>query len=191
MFRIRLLATLATGAMLVAPIATHAREAGDQPRLLSDEEMSDARGGFTINGLEIRLGAEMRTYLGGELVLRTIVSWEDSGPQSEQWASPLLHPVDAAAMRAGLLANGNLQMSVNSQPVFLTNEGQTALLQRVDGRLQNMIFNTASGTDLRQEAEISLSIANYQDFRTAMAPAIMMSGLADAIAQSALSSIGR
>lgn len=191
MFRIRLLATLATGTMLVAPIATHAREGDDRPRLLSDEEMSEARGGFTINGLEVSLGAEMRTYLGGELVLRTIVSWEDSGPQSEQWVSPLLQPVDAAAMRAGLLANGNLQMSVNSQPVYLTNEGQTALLQRVDGRLQNMIFNTASGTDLRQEADISLSIANYQDFRTAMAPAIMMSGLADAIAQSALSSIGR
>lgn len=185
------LAALVASAMLLAPTATEAREDDNLPQLMSEAELGEARGGFSLNGLEIRLGAEMRTYVGGELVLRTIVSWDDSGPQSDQWVSPVLQPADTSAMRAGLLANGNLRMNLNGQPVFLANEGQTVMVQRVDGRLQNMVFNTASGIDLRQEADISLAIANYQDFRTAMAPAIMMSGLADALAQSALTSIGR
>ena len=159
--------------------------AEDLPQRLSDEEMAAARGGFTVAGMEISLGAEMRTYLDGQLAMKTIVNWNDDGPTSDQWVSPYLQPATASALAGGLA------MNVNDQPVFLANDGQTALLQRIDGRLQNLTFNTASGIDLRQEADISIAVSNYQAFQNAMAPSILMSGLADAISQSSIASMNR
>ena len=165
--------------------------AEDLPQRLSDEEMAAARGGFTVAGMEISLGAEMRTYLDGQLAMKTIVNWNDDGPTSDQWVSPYLQPATASALAGGLFSNGRLAMNVNDQPVFLANDGQTALLQRIDGRLQNLTFNTASGIDLRQEADISIAVSNYQAFQNAMAPSILMSGLADAISQSSIASMNR
>lgn len=176
--------TAAVG-MLVLPTAVLA-QTDDLPRILSEQELADARGGFVIAGLELSLGAELRTYLGGELAMRTVVNWNDDGPQSEQWVSALLEPTTAASLGNSLFANGNLRLNLNGQNVFLANDGQTALLQPVDGRLQNMVFNTANGIDLRQEADISLAVSNYQTFREAMAPAILMSGLGEAISQTAI-----
>ncbi|UVI39580.1 hypothetical protein [Qipengyuania spongiae] len=170
--------------MASTPDPLHA-QSDDLPQILTESELAEARGGFVVAGMEIRLGADLRTYLNGELALRTTISWEDDGPKTDQWVSATLAPASALAI-GGILANGNLALNVNGQPMFLANEGQTALLQRTDGQIQNVAFNTASGIDLRQEADISLAVANYQMFRDAMAPAILMSGLGDAISHAAI-----
>lgn len=162
----------------------------DLPRLLTMEEMAEARGGFTIAGLEVNLGADLRTYLDGELVMQTIVTWENDGPNSQRWVSDLLTPASASGLENGLLGNGSLAMNINGQEVFLANDGQTALMQQVDGGLQNLAFNTASGIDLRQEADISLAISNYQAFSDLMAPSILMSGLGEALSLTAVGATG-
>lgn len=177
-------------AMVMVPTGAYA-QGDDLPRILTERELDEARGGFVVAGMEISLGAEMRTFLGGELAMRTTLNWEDGGPQTDQWVSAGLEPAAAAALRTGIFANGNLSMSLNGQPLFLANAGQTALLQRTDGRIQNMVFNTASGIDLRQEADISLVVSNYQAFRDAVAPAILMAGMGEAISQSAIGATGR
>lgn len=189
---IPLLAAAGLATLLPCGEPVSARERpGDEARLLSTQELAEARGGFVIAGLEISLGADLRTYLGGELAMQTIVSWKDQTQTEERWVSTALTPVTAASLENGLLANGRLTMNVNGQEVFLANDGQTALLQRVDGRLQNIALNTASGIDLRQEADISIAVANYQAFREAIAPAIVMSGLGEALSQTAIGATGR
>jgi len=41
---------------------------------LDESLLAEQRGGFTMNGMTVSLGAEFRTFLEGELVLRTTVS---------------------------------------------------------------------------------------------------------------------
>lgn len=165
--------------------------AGEFPReaMLSAEELSAARAGFTIAGLEITLGADLRTYIDGELALHTTVRWEGDTRTTERWVSDALIPADADALD-GILANGHITMQLNDQDIFLANDGQTALLQRSDGGLQNLVFNTASGIDLRQEADIAIGLANFEAFQSAIAPSIFMSGLNDAMDWSATGASG-
>ncbi len=178
--------SLALALFLATPAAA---EEFPADALMSDEELGAARAGFTLGGLEISLGADLRTYLDGELVLRTIVNWTGGERSSERWASDALTLADADALD-GMLANGHITMHLNGQDLFLANDGQTALLQRSDGGLQNLVFNTASGIDLRQEADISIGLANFEAFQSAIAPALFMSGINDAINYSAVGATG-
>lgn len=131
---------------------------------LSNAELSAARGGFNYGGMSISLGAEMRTYLNGELALQTIVSWTDVGVRTDQTVFGALTPATADQLRAGVLVSGGMTFRVGESAVFVANEGRTAMLHRTDGGLQNVLVNTANGVDLRQEVEATLDLGGYQAF---------------------------
>jgi hypothetical protein len=132
---------------------------------VSDDELDTHRGGFTWEGVEISLGAEIRTYLNGQLVLQTNVSWTSEGAQTIQTVSGLLTPVDAAQLQAGIFSAGGITMNVGGQSVFLANGGQTALLHRVDGGIQNVLINRASGITARQEVDAVIDLQNFDQFQ--------------------------
>lgn len=181
-------ASIAIALLLAVPTPALAEEFPLEA-MLSKQELKDARAGFTLNGLEITLGADLRTYIDGELVLHTIVQWVGEDQSTVRWVSDSLTPADAEALD-GVLSNGHIAMRVNDQDIFLANDGQTALLQRSDGGLQNLVFNTANGIDLRQEADIAIGLANFQSFEAAIAPSIFMSGINDAMNWSATGASG-
>lgn len=156
---------------------------------LDESLLAEERGGFTMNGMTIALGAEFRTFLNGELVLRTTVSWRPEGVTREEWASAAISQVAVDQLRDGILSGNGITMRVGDQSVYLANGGQTALVHRTDGGLQNVLLNTASNTDIRQEADIALDIAGYAAFGAAVTEAMRMSGLNDAIRQSAIGTL--
>lgn len=158
-------------------------------KALDESLLAEERGGFTMNGMTIALGAEFRTFLNGELVLRTTVSWRPEGVTREEWASAAISQVAVDQLRDGILSGNGITMRVGNQSVYLANGGQTALVHRTDGGLQNVLLNTASNTDIRQEADIALDIAGYAAFGAAVTDAIRMSGLNDAIRQSAIGTL--
>ena len=174
-------AVFVAGASL--PAASMAR---DMPVIMTDQEMAVSRGGFVVAGMEIRIGAELRTFIGGELVMKTVVNWDQDARMTESWAAPSLVAVEPGSLAKTLLSGGSISASLDGQKVYLANEGRTALLQSSDGKIQNMVFNTANGIDLRQEADVSLALSGYKQFHEAMAPGILMTGLGDALALSAL-----
>jgi len=156
---------------------------------LDESLLAEQRGGFTMNGMTVSLGAEFRTFLEGELVLRTTVSWRPEGMTREEWSSAAISQATAEQLRDGVLSGNGITMRVGDQNVYLANDDRTALVHRTDGGLQNMVINTASNTNIRQEADITLDVAGYSAFGTAIGDAMRLAGMNDAIDQAALSTL--
>lgn len=144
---------------------------------VSDELLDQQRGGFVIHGMTVNLGADIRTYINGELMLRTTVSWTDAGVLKEQFAAQGISPANAASLNASALANGKISMDVGGTPVFAANDGQTMLIHRVENGLQNILVNTASNLDIVQQVDASVELGGYEAFHDS----IMSNRLSDSI----------
>jgi hypothetical protein len=58
--------------------------------MLSDKELGEQRGGFTFQGMEIKLGADIRTFLNGELALHTVISMDGKlFRAASRWRMPM------------------------------------------------------------------------------------------------------
>jgi hypothetical protein len=136
--------------------------------VVEDDELGQLRGGFVFDGLDIRLGAQIQTLIDGELALMTTVNWTDSITQTTQLVSGALTPASAAELQAGLLQTGSISMNVGDASVYLANAGQTALIQRVDSGIQNVLINTASHTSISTQVNAMIDISGYSGFRTLM-----------------------
>jgi hypothetical protein len=131
---------------------------------VSDELLDQQRGGFVIHGMNVNLGADIRTYINGELMLRTTVSWADTGVLKEQFSAQGISPANAASLNASALANGKINMDLGGTPIFTANDGQTMLIHRVENGLQNILLNTASNLDIVQEVDASIELGGYDAF---------------------------
>ncbi len=155
--------------------------------VVSDEELSNQRGGFVVAGMDVRLGAEMRTYMDGALVLQTIVNWDDTGIRSEQIYSGALTPSSLAAIQGGIAAGSGSTES----PLYLANNGQTALSQSVDGAIQNIIVNRASGVAFSQETRATIDIAGYRNFQNDVLSQRVIDSLGGAMGAASLNALGQ
>lgn len=156
---------------------------------VSDEELAELRGGFSWQGVEIGLGAEIRTFLNGELVLQTTISWTAAGAETHQMVSGSLAPADAAQLQAGILTSGGITMRVGDETVFLANQGQTALLHRTDGGIQNILVNRASNIEARQEVDAVLDLGNFGAFQQDILSERLGSSIGDMIAETTIGSL--
>jgi hypothetical protein len=139
--------------------------ASGEAETLSDAELSEQRGGFRYEGMDIQFGAEIRSYINDELVYQTNISWLDGATDVERSVSTQLTPAAAAEMGAELLGGGGINLRVGNENVYFANQGQTAFIQRADGSLQNIIVNSASNIALRQQIDAQLDISNFAPFR--------------------------
>jgi hypothetical protein len=158
--------------------------------LVPDEQLAQHRGGFAWQGVEIKLGAEIRTYLNGELVLQTNVTWTELGAQTVQTVSGSLTAADAAQLQAGILTSGGITMRVGDQSLFLTNQGQTAILHRTDGAIQNILVNTASNIEASQEIDASLDLGNFGQFQENIADIRLGDAIGDMVGHATIGTLG-
>jgi len=175
---------------LAPPAAADAPLDLDSLEVVPDEELSEQRGGFIVSGMQVNFGAEIRTFLNGQLVLQTNVSWVDNQATSSQVASAALTPVDAATLRDGMLTTGAVTLKVGDSQVYLANEGQTAIIHPTDGALQNVLINTASGISTRQEVAANVDLSNYAQFRSEALSARALEQINAAINLSAIGGLG-
>lgn len=149
-----------------------------QAEPVSDAELADQRGGFRLGQLDISVGAEIRSYVGDALVMQTNLRWTDVATRVQRVFSAGLSQDAADGLATGMLAGSNLKINLGDETVFTANQGQTAFIQRTNGTIQNIIVNTASNLDLRQQVDITIDIGGFAPFRSNLVTARIGTALA-------------
>jgi hypothetical protein len=127
--------------------------------LLTDEELASERGGLKLpTGLEVGFGASVRTFVDGSLVLETSLVWTDQGAVQNQSPSPV------GPGGQGVTLSGGAE---NLPGVIVPGDGgSTAVLHELDAeRIANIVVNTASNRDIRQEVRVDLTIPELSQFQ--------------------------
>ena len=158
---------------------------------LADTLLAEQRGGFRFSGMDIRLGADIRTFLNNELVLHTILTIDENGFSKLQTVSSTLSLADADALRNSVLSNGAIRMNIGDNQVFLANEGRTAIIHGNEGALQNILINTASNITASQDVTATLDLGGYQGFAATITADQLGRSLGDDVTRSIAGSIGR
>ncbi|GGB88831.1 hypothetical protein GCM10011494_03920 [Novosphingobium endophyticum] len=156
---------------------------------LGDDVLAEQRGGFSINGLDVSLGAQIETFIDGQLSLVTTVNWADSTATATRTVSGLLTPASAAELQEGLLNTGQISMNVGDASVFLAHGGRTAVLHNTDSGIQSVLINTANNTSIRTEVTATLDLAGYSGFRENLQIGTLAGSLGQAIGAAITTSV--
>lgn len=175
---------------------TAAGSAGDDAMFAAAErvdtgELADQRGGFVLDGLDIKLGAQIQTLVNGELALTSAITWSDTGIETSHFVSDMLSAPTAAQLQAGLLKTGNISLNVGDATVYLANDGQTALIQNVDTGIQNIIVNTANNTDIQMMVNATIDLSGYANFQAMTQSNMLNSFLGSAIDNATIGIVSR
>lgn len=178
---------LSTAAVVVALAAPAAFQTAAARELLSDEEMQEARGGVLVaGGLAFEFGAVLRTFEDGSLSLQTQVNWTPTGAVVEQitgaGVARLADPALTVFAGAGEEITG-------ADGVFLTGSGAAIIHEVSQGQIVNMLLNTASNREFRQDTDITLVLPGFADLQADFTQQITGLRLADEI-RFAMSAIG-
>jgi hypothetical protein len=157
---------------------------------ISDSELIDQRGGFQFAGMEIKLGADIRTFLDNALVLHTVITIDELGYSRVQTIADNLTLADADALRNNILSNGAIRMNVGNNQVYLANEGKTAIIHGNEGSLQNILINTASNIAASQDVTATLDLAGYDGFVATITADQLGRSLGDDVARAITGTFG-
>jgi len=145
---------------------------------LDDVQLDSLRGGLrTPSGVEFGFGAVVRTYVDGALALETQLTWTDQGAVQTQGARA------AGEMPANVPGITLPPGAQGWAGVVLPGDGgATAVLHDLDaGAVNNIILNTASNRDIRQETLLTLNIPALDQFQKDALAAQLSMRLSDAV----------
>ena len=177
-----------------SPVAAPPTPTG--PQALSDEELSGLRGGFiTTNGFTFGFGVVIRSYVDDRLALETRMTWTPTGPATEQTRGDVPGMTDLASALTSLLNSGidlrNLG-GTSGGVALVGGDGATALIHNVtSGQLQNLIVNSASNRDLRQDMELNLYLPDLATMQAASSAHARAAQLTYDLNTSLVGSLGR
>jgi hypothetical protein len=166
--------------------------------VIGKDELDKLRGGFEIGGLQLDIGATIRTFIDGVQVLQSVVTLpglagtvpggQQSGVSAQTSAQlPGLQIVDASA--GGLAALGDqipAQVdlgALNGASGVIVNDskGFTAALHLIDrSQIISALVNTANGRSLRQQVDVTVDIANFRQYQRMVHSALAARSLSTA-----------
>jgi hypothetical protein len=93
-------------------------------RPIGDNELENARGGFSVNGINFNFGAAVQTLVNGQLALQTNLQWTPTGPvvtQLQGLGTQIQTQVASTLASAGInipITNTSAAATVSTSPVI-------------------------------------------------------------------------
>lgn len=157
-----LLFTACATAALSAPAYANADDWGNDIELMDDAEMDELRGGFNIGGIEIGFGAVVTSTLNGAPVITTNLTITDAGAIVDQTMSLVGQNLSSLTPEQ-MEAHGLSALEGMNGVVVEGEDGITAFVHNVtDGTLQNILVNTATGQDIEQDIDVTLTLPGFE-----------------------------
>lgn len=129
---------------------------------LTESELAEIRGGYyTAGGLTFDFGAQVRTFVDGQLALSTSLTWTPGGLQSASTAGGANQPLAGTQLASVLAALGYGSTTPAGAGVVVGSQGSgaTVVLQQLDAsHIANVVLNTADGRSIRQDTTLTLSL---------------------------------
>jgi hypothetical protein len=135
---------------------------GQDVEVMSADDMDAHRGGFEIGNLNFNFGATVTTLVNGVPALVTNLTWTDVGAFVDQTVGQVGQ--DISDMTPEQLDALGLDGLNGLGGVVIEDEaGVTALVHNItDGTLQNIIMNNATGRDLAQQIDVTLTLPGFE-----------------------------
>lgn len=142
---------------------------GSDVEVMAPEDLDAHRGGFAIGQLNFNFGATVTTLVNGVPALVTTLTWTDVGAFVDQTVGSVGQ--DIANMTPEQLAALGLDGLGNAGGVVIDDaDGVTALVHNVtEGSLQNIIVNNATGRDLGQQIDVTLTLPGFELIQSSLA----------------------
>lgn len=159
------LALLAGAAFLALAAPAYAADSvwGDGVEVMGDQEMQGLRGGLAIApGIDVSFAAVITTTVNGVPALTTQLTWTDVGAFVEQTVGQAGEQIDALTPEQQQ-ALGVAGLNGQNGVVIADADGVTALVHNVtEGALQNIIINNATGRDISQSVDVTLTLPGFE-----------------------------
>lgn len=135
---------------------------------LSDAELEDQRAGFrTAGGLELNIGAVVRTTVDGRKVLEARMTLARDGWRTSRWVSTAEGVRDLRV--AGPPPDMDLARGLDGVVVRAGDGGRVTALHQIDlDRIQNLVINRGRGRTVRQNVTVKITATGYESFREAL-----------------------
>jgi hypothetical protein len=161
----------------------------DGAHIIGEDELDELRGGFSIAGLDMELGANVRTYFDGVQVAETVIR---ISPGSVTTTTTQLADLPGLTIVVGddyntlaglVMGEADLSGLRGAGGAVLKDEsGVTAALSRITpDQFLGVVVNTASGRDVRLELNLDVTIRNFTDFQQQVRNVLLSNRLADAV----------
>lgn len=158
-------------------------------RAIGGDDLDELRGGFSIAGLDMELGANVRTYFNGVQVVETVVSitpgsvTTTSTQLAEMPGLTIVLGEDFDTLAGLAMGQADLAGLRGAGGAVLKDEsGVTAALSRITpDQFLGVLVNTASGRDVRFEMNLDVTIRNFTDFQQQVRNVLLSNRLADAV----------
>jgi hypothetical protein len=141
---------------------------GEDIEVMDVEELDVHRGGFMVAGINFNFGATITTLVNGVPALTTSLTWTDVGAFVEETIGEVGENINTLTdeQRVELGIDG----LENAGGVIIADEaGVTALVHNVtEGSLQNIIINNATGRDLTQEIDVTVTLPGFELIQDAL-----------------------
>ncbi len=159
-----------------------------------ESELGNIRGGFSLAGLKMDFGANVRTFIDGVLSLETVVTMTGAGITSQQVTPPggsvpnvpglTLVFGDGSGSAIGDFIPPNVDLSglVRGSGVVLNDsKGFTAVLHQINkDHILGMLVNAATGRTIRHKLDINVTVSNFRQFQQTVGDAKLATRLAGA-----------
>lgn len=169
-----------SSALAEVPDRPVARSQAWQAEVVSDEELADYRGGYLVaEDLAFEFGAVMRTFENGALSLQTQLVWTPEGPLLQHVVGDGVAPLSAAELGA-----------VGLNDSFRTAGGSIVMHDLSRGQFMNLLINTQSGRDFRQDVDITLTLPGFGEAQGDMGRQLAGLRLAEELSMGSISALG-